>query len=196
MRVLGEGVNRTHVTVNRLESAVFAWTSSLTLNTEKEGLTPLLSSSPESIIQRDPFDLSPGITITEQDAREPHPIAAAYTGPYTSTFQEPEGITGERVTEGTARVVVIADSDFATDSMVQRFNSNGVLFMNLVDYLTQDEGLISIRAKTDLNRPVDPTLDDRTRALYKYGSMILPLVLLVGVGIGRARYRRKRTFHP
>jgi ABC-type uncharacterized transport system involved in gliding motility auxiliary subunit len=55
-----------------------------------------------------------------------------------------------------ARLVVIGDSDFASNEAVGQA-SNGDLFLNAVDWLAQDENLISIRAKTVTNRSVDLT---------------------------------------
>lgn len=54
------------------------------------------------------------------------------------------------------RLVVIGDSDFATNRAIN-FQRNGDLFMNSINWLAQDEDLISIRPKSQTNRRVDLT---------------------------------------
>lgn len=55
-----------------------------------------------------------------------------------------------------ARVVVIGDSDFASNNYFQQ-QRNGDLFLNTVSWLAEDEDLISIRPKSQENRSVQLT---------------------------------------
>lgn len=91
------------------------------------------------------------------------------------------GVAAERK-EGadTARMVVIGNSIFATNRWagVQR---NGDLFYNSINWLSQEEDLISIRPKSAANRRVTMT-ESQQRTLWYLSIFILPgLVVLGGV---------------
>ena len=55
-----------------------------------------------------------------------------------------------------ARLVVVGDSDFASNQYI-RIMANGDLFFNTVNWLAQDEDLISIRPKSATNRSIAMT---------------------------------------
>jgi len=67
------------------------------------------------------------------------------------------GVAGtKKVGDKEARLVVIGDSDFASDQYIRRM-ANGDLFFNTVNWLAQDEDLISIRPKSATNRSIAMT---------------------------------------
>jgi len=92
------------------------------------------------------------------------------------------GISATRPDKGKARLVVIGDSDFASNQAIGQA-SNADLFDNTIDWLAQDENLISIRPKTVTNRQV--TLTEGQRAGLQWLDLIfLPgIVLISGVAI-------------
>jgi ABC-type uncharacterized transport system involved in gliding motility auxiliary subunit len=55
-----------------------------------------------------------------------------------------------------ARVVVVGDSDFASNNYFQQ-QRNGDLFLNTVSWLAEDEDLISVRPKSQENRSISLT---------------------------------------
>ncbi len=63
--------------------------------------------------------------------------------------------------------------------------------MNIVDWLSQDEGLISIRSKQVDLRPLDE-VSDSSKKLVKYSNMFAMPVLVVIVGIVRWRTKVAR----
>jgi ABC-type uncharacterized transport system involved in gliding motility auxiliary subunit len=79
-----------------------------------------------------------------------------------------------------ARLVVIGDSDFASNQFfgIQR---NGDLFMNSVNWLAQDEDLISIRPKNPADRKVSMTESDQNQ-LFWIALVLMPLATL-GSGV-------------
>ena len=79
-----------------------------------------------------------------------------------------------------ARLVVIGDSDFATNNFV-RFQRNGDLFMNSINWLAQDEDLISIRPKSPTNRSVTWTASQQN--LFRWLSVIFMPLAFIGSGI-------------
>jgi ABC-type uncharacterized transport system involved in gliding motility auxiliary subunit len=97
------------------------------------------------------------------------------------------GVSGEKRGQGeggqkTARLVVIGDSDFATNQAVSG-GRNGDLFYNAVNWLASDESLISIRPKNPSNRRVNFT-EGQQRGLFWVALIFLPgLVILSGIYI-------------
>jgi ABC-type uncharacterized transport system involved in gliding motility auxiliary subunit len=75
---------------------------------------------------------------------------------------------------------VFGDSDFASNEAVGQA-SNGDLFLNSVDWLAQDENLISIRPKKVTNRSVNLTAGGAI-ALRWLDLFGLPgVVIIVGI---------------
>src|SRR5580700_9183151 len=93
------------------------------------------------------------------------------------------GVAANRkVGDKDARLVVIGNSQFAANPSVSH-ERNGDLFFNTIDWLTQDENLISIRPKSATNRRV--TLSEaQSAALHWVNLVFLPgLVIFSGVYI-------------
>jgi len=90
------------------------------------------------------------------------------------------GVAAEKkVGDKTARLVVIGDSDFASNEAIGQ-SSNGDLFFNAIDWLASDQNLISIRPKVAKSRNV--TLTDSQAAALRWADIFgLPgIVLIVG----------------
>ena len=81
-----------------------------------------------------------------------------------------------------ARLVVIGDSDFVANQAVG-LQHNGDLFFNTINWLAEDENLISIRPKTMTNRRV--TLTETQSTAFKWFDLfVLPgLVIFSGIYI-------------
>jgi ABC-type uncharacterized transport system involved in gliding motility auxiliary subunit len=93
------------------------------------------------------------------------------------------GVTAEKNQNGKdARLVVIGDSDFASDQWA-RMARNGDLFYNTINWLAEDENLISIRPRSPQNRRVDLT-EAQQRSLQWFTVLLLPgIVILTGIYI-------------
>jgi ABC-type uncharacterized transport system involved in gliding motility auxiliary subunit len=83
----------------------------------------------------------------------------------------------------------VGDADFCQDQGI-RGGSNLTFFMNIVDWLTQDESLITIRSREVTSRPLDEVSDGRRR-LIKYANIFGPPILVVLIGLWRWRNRRQ-----
>ncbi len=89
----------------------------------------------------------------------------------------------------TGRVVLVGNVEMITDDML-RINANGAFFfLNAVDWLAQDEALISIRSK-DRTPPQLLFESAFARDATKYGNMVGVPLLLVFLGIVRLARRR------
>ncbi|HEX4950904.1 MAG TPA: GldG family protein [Blastocatellia bacterium] len=80
-----------------------------------------------------------------------------------------------------ARLVVFGDSDFASNAY-QRQGANGDLFVNSINWLAEEEDLISIRPKSQTNRDVQ--LSSVAQNLLFWIIIFMPLAVIVtGISI-------------
>jgi ABC-type uncharacterized transport system involved in gliding motility auxiliary subunit len=93
------------------------------------------------------------------------------------------GVAGDKKQDGKdARLVVIGDSDFAANQWAG-LQHNGDLFFNTIDWLAQDENLISIRPKEATDRHLTLT-ESQTAGLRWVDLIFVPgLVIFSGVYI-------------
>jgi ABC-type uncharacterized transport system involved in gliding motility auxiliary subunit len=93
------------------------------------------------------------------------------------------GVAASRASsDQSSRLVVIGDSDFAETQWIS-LQRNGDLFFNTIDWLAQDESLISVRPKSPTNRRI--TLTDGQVAILRWIELILlpGFVILLGISI-------------
>lgn len=101
----------------------------------------------------------------KNDRKGPLSIAAAGSIP-----------TGKENQQG--RFVVVGSSMWISNSIL-RFNGNSDLFLNAVNWLTQDEDLISIRPKENDNRPLNLT-QAQMATVTIVSQFVLPLLPIIG----------------
>jgi ABC-type uncharacterized transport system involved in gliding motility auxiliary subunit len=85
------------------------------------------------------------------------------------------------------RFVVVGSSLWASNSFL-RFNGNRDLFLNMANWLSSDEDLISIRPKDPQNRPLELSRAQMSRVFY-FSVIGLPLII-VAAGVGVYMKRR------
>lgn len=167
-------------------------------------LQPICWSSERSGIRQAPYYMSPMQEFTDADYGQPFQIlAGAIEGTFKTAF--PNGPVADSGVDLSAvpvplksspdnRLVVVGDADFCTDQQTSRNASNSAMFMNIVDWLTQEEGLITIRSREVVSRPLDEVSDGKRQAI-KYANVFGPplLVILFGVFRWQSRRRSKRS---
>jgi len=93
----------------------------------------------------------------------------------------------------TARIFLITDGEFAVNGegreMQQRQPDNVSLMVNVIDYLSDDTGLIELRTKEITSRPLE-ALEDGERNFLKWLNFLLPISLVIVFGIARLQWRR------
>jgi len=105
------------------------------------------------------------------------PLTLAAAGTYSSS--------GDKSKEG--RFVVVGSSNWIVNNIV-RFNGNRDLFLNMMNWLSSDEDLISIRPKDPEDRRLN--ISQRQMNTLFYSSMVfLPLIVVVS---GFAVWWRRR----
>ncbi len=197
-----------HPVSRKLESALVAWASPLDTAAFAEARTagaivrPLVKSGEYTEVQVGPaFDMEPVQQITPEllDSRfndGAQVIGATVEGAFPSFFsgrELPEGVDGStRIDAGAAtQLAVVADGEFVTDQYSQQ-GDNLSLAQNMVDWLSQDEGLIGIRSKAITSRPL-AELEAGTRKMIKWLNILGMPVVFVLFGVVRWMARRRRA---
>jgi len=115
------------------------------------------------------------------EARGPLTVAAVAT---IDAKDAPEGRKDAK-----ARVVVVGDSDFATNAFVN-LSGNKDLFLNTLSWLAEEENLIAIRPKERANTPIFLTAA-QGQVLFWLPVVVLPLTMIVAGVVAIARKRGK-----
>jgi ABC-type uncharacterized transport system involved in gliding motility auxiliary subunit len=82
-----------------------------------------------------------------------------------------------------ARLVVIGDSDFAENQVLGGPGSDGDLFLNTINWLAQDENMISIRPKPETSRHLTLTLAQATGLAWIERFFLPGLVIIFGISV-------------
>ncbi len=92
-----------------------------------------------------------------------------------------------------SRMVVITDGDFVVNGPREQARQlqpdNVHLFVNSVDWLVDDTGLIELRTRGVVARPLDP-IEDQTKILLKYANFLVPILFVMIYGMIRGNQRR------
>ena len=197
--------NKNNMMVKDLEGVVLFFASSVdTVNLSTKNLEGeiLMRSSKESGRQTNVFVFDPLRQYSQADFTEQEiPLAAIVRGQFKSAFADkPVPVDtsanliaprGNTITiSPSTRVVLVGDGDFPRDQYLGR-GDNLTLFANMIDYLVDDVGLITIRSK-DVTLPPLEQVSDGAKKLIKYGNLVVPPVLILGYGLIRWRMRRTR----
>ena len=142
--------------------------------------SPVVESSPQSWAEADLKSLATGqVTLDEGQGDKPGPITIGAAVSFSKdAAATPPGATSEPKPE--TRVVIFGDSDFASNG-VMGIQGNKDMFMNVVGWLSQQENLISIRAKEASDRRL--TLTASQQNIITYLSLLVVPAIVFGAGI-------------
>jgi ABC-type uncharacterized transport system involved in gliding motility auxiliary subunit/ABC-type transport system involved in multi-copper enzyme maturation permease subunit len=93
------------------------------------------------------------------------------------------------------RIVAISDADFASDRSARGAPENLAVALNSIDWLAQDEALITIRAK-DRRPPPLVFASNTARQGVKYANVIGVPLLVAIFGLIRLARRKRKTREP
>jgi ABC-2 type transport system permease protein len=211
----------THPIVTNIDPVHLRFTSSMdTIATDNIRKTILLTSSPASRIMRNPVRIS--LNIVEMDMgfernSTPYmPLAVLLEGPFTSAFTDrlPTQFTSDpdvayrEQGKHTAQIVV-SDGDV----IANRIDANkGMFYMlgfdryanakiygnrefitNAMNYLLDDQSLISIRSREITLRQLDPDRIIQERGGWQLFNTAGPILLSILTGLAYHLYRRRRS---
>ncbi len=105
------------------------------------------------------------------------------------------------------KLIVIADGDVARNEINPRSNepqvlgtdvfsgytyANQDLLLNMISYLTDDQGLINARSKEIKIRPLDKDKLKNDRLFWQTINLVVPLTVLILFGVIRTIFRRRK----
>jgi gliding-associated putative ABC transporter substrate-binding component GldG len=190
--------------VKELQGVVLFFPCSLdTVNVASRGLQAeiLIRSSKQSGRQTGMLMIDPLQHFTRAEFQERGiPLAAMVAGSFRSLYAgkpvPSDTAAGSKPVPDSAistsvptRIVVVGDGDFIRDQFTNR--DNITFLANMVDYLMDDAGLITIRSKEASSPPLEPTSDGMKKTL-KYADLGLPPLLVIAYGLARWRLRKAR----
>lgn len=207
-----------HPVTRNLDAVMTRFASSIdTVRADGIKKTPLLMTSPYSRKIGAPVNVSVNELRKNVDPSsfDEGPITMGYLleGSFTSLYRNrflPGGIdsTGFRRSGVPSRIIVLGDGDIVRNDINPRNGkpqqlgldpfsgytfANQELILNMVAYLADENGLIMARSREIRLRPLDKTKIREERFTWQLINLGVPLLLVVGFGIGRS-YLRKRKF--
>ncbi|MBI5219667.1 MAG: Gldg family protein [Bacteroidia bacterium] len=103
-------------------------------------------------------------------------------------------LSGKIIGNNESKIVIVSDGDFAVNGegrqAMQQQPDNISLFVNSIDWLSDDTGLIDLRTKGVTSRPLDQ-VEEGTKMLLKWLNFLLPIILIILFGI--VRFQRNRS---
>jgi gliding-associated putative ABC transporter substrate-binding component GldG len=205
-----------HPITKGLDQVSFRYASSLdTVKADGVRKTPLLFSSERSRIMPLPHLISLGAfqepPLESEFGLQYLPLAYLLEGEFTSLFKNrfvPEEFAGTPLkNSGNGKVIVLGDASvfqsqvnpanqeplpLGEDPLAQATYANKQFLENLVQYLTDPEGIIATRTKVLQIRPLDKVKVAEEKSMWQLinvGAPVLFLVLMGGV-IGLLRVKR------
>jgi ABC-2 type transport system permease protein len=210
-----------HPVVNNLNAIRFEFASTVdTVGAPEIKKTVLLGSSKRSRLLSTPARISLNILRETPDPRmydkSGLPFAVLLEGNFTSNFRNrisPKILNSDQIgfLEACAKpsaMIVVGDGDIIKNSYSKATGRmaplgydryTGELFgnkdflLNCVNYLCDDSGLISVRAREVKLRMLDETLIKSSRTSIQVKNVVIPIIIIILVGI-LLSYLRKRKF--
>jgi gliding-associated putative ABC transporter substrate-binding component GldG len=182
-KILPENFNKENVMVAGLSSIIMPWASSLDIKqADGRTVTVLAKTTDKAIVQTDKFNLEPDNAFKDAGVPQQYDLAALITGKIASPF-------GQGEIEN-AKIIVVGDSDFASDNFSGPVSDNLVFFQNIIDGLTLDSDLINIRSKSAVERPIKVPGNGPKEAM-RYLNILGFAVLALIFGLARYFLRRR-----
>jgi ABC-type uncharacterized transport system involved in gliding motility auxiliary subunit len=197
-----EGLSGEHIITSELESMVLPWASSLEL-ISKEGesieATALAKTSEFAWTAQSPYNLDPSNRLNPPASTlKAYTVAASLSGTFKSFYagkeippveadesDADETLTPTKTESEPTQIVVVGNSKF----LEQERPGGQLFFLNVVDWLTLGEDLISIRSRTVTERPLKE-VSESEKAFIRFICIFgIPLIV---VAFGLLRYFLRR----
>ena len=173
-----------HPITEGLESVVLPFASSIKITQKDSSVTiyPLATTSQKSGTEKPPLYFDINKKWRNSDFMQSNiPVAVVAEGKLSGSID--------------SKIVLFSDGDFIVNNegqQAQKLQDDNVnLFVNAVDWLSDDTGLIDLRTKGVTSRPIDSSLEDGTKTILKYVNFIIPLLLTLLLGIYRWQKKKR-----
>lgn len=193
--------NKDNIIVKDLERVVHFFPSSLDTSfagTQGIKVDFLTKSSDKSGSQIGRFDINPLQQYDNASFEKPGFILSAiYSGMFKSYYNDanfPITMDKNQFIRETLnnRILVFGEGNFIQDEYLSSIQENIVLINNSIDWLGQDEDLITIRSREVTARPLKSLESKTARIIIKWGNILIPPILAILAGFLLALIRRKR----
>lgn len=191
-----------HPTNNKLEALRFQFTGSMDTLENDYKKTVLYKSSPLSISEATPRQISLDMINTPPDKNRyedgGHILAVLVEGTFQSAFRnrvKPIDLDGVSETGVDSKLIVISDGDLIKnqlssgrplelgyDKWTNNFYGNKEFLINCVNYLLDDTGLINIRNKQVRIPLLDPEKIENQRTKWQLINIGAPLIIVIIFG--------------
>jgi len=164
-----DNIDRSVPVMSGINSVVLPWASPLKIG---DGVKPLFTSSDLTIMDESGSDVSP-LTKKNLDGGNGGKLVMSALNPET-------------------KLAVVGDVDFVKDQFVSIYQQNLVFALNLVDYFSQDQSLMTIRGKGLRTNPLK-SVDDNWKMVIKIGNIAFPVLALILTAVCFNYFRRARN---
>lgn len=174
-----------HPIVDKLEQVRMIFPSEIEYQPAADSLNrdfiqPLLMTSGKTGVMQGMFQLSPIRNPAFNQLNQPGKTIAAL-----KTVTSP-------VTGAVGQILLVSDGNFFSDEAGGSVQENYVFVHNSVDYLLGDSELMLLRAREITTRPLEE-IEDAARARMKWINILLPSLLIIGLGVIRWKMEGKRA---
>ncbi|RMG02424.1 MAG: hypothetical protein D6726_07580 [Nitrospirae bacterium] len=180
--------NRESIITKDIETMTLGFSSPI--ETEDNGsieVTPLIKTSEKSGVMTPPFYVSVERKFRRDEFDTPHQVLGVIvSGKLKSRFPEKE----DAIKEGQTRFVLVSDSEFVSDEFIGA-PGNAQFLLNAIDWLSEDDSLISIRSKDIESRPIKE-LEPSVQRLVRYLAVGIPPMASILLGLFLWFYRKGR----
>ncbi|MGC8867088.1 MAG: GldG family protein [Elusimicrobiales bacterium] len=201
--ILSQDINRNHPTAREVYSLTMPFASPIEVSTSTSlSITGVVSSSKYSWAKKEnsyisiyPFqDFSP----SNDDLKGPFSIAISAKGRFVSHFDKDIEVKNGKKKE-ILKVIKKGEKEgllylVSTSKFIHQENlnpENAQYFFNILNYISEDEALLSIRLKKSIFVPLNE-IKDTYKVLIKYANIFLPVILLISLGLYRWKKNQKR----
>jgi len=181
---------RDHPVTRDLESLTLAWAAPLEV-TDSTRAVPLWTTSEYGDRMPTGGSIAPdGLPEPDPDVLSSQVVAAALDPARgAESSDDGEGAVGSGAG---GRVILVGDADFVAGQFAQGSPQNVTFAANAVDWLAQDEALISIRSKDRTPPPLLFT-SDLQRIALRWSNLVGVPLLFVLIGVARSVQRKRES---
>jgi len=187
--ILRENFDSNNIATIKLESLVMPWVSSLEINKDlvnPENTISYLVKTTERSWKKDVvIDVNPQQMLLFDGEPGSRNVAVSISGKFKSAYQE--------LSTDNGNLIVVGDSDFGKDRFAKQFPENLIFLQNLVDSVSLDKDLISIRSKGITNRPINE-VSDIMKVVIRYVNIFGVTIVVLLFGVIRYYLRKRSRF--
>lgn len=171
-----------HPATEGLEAIIMSFASTITYTGDtSKTYMPLVLTSEKSAYHKVPVEFDLNKEWQESDFSSGNLVVAAL-------------LSGNFGGSENSKLIIVGDGDFAVNGEGQQAHEinpdNANFFVNAIDWLSDDTGLIQLRTKAVFMRPLDQ-VSDTSRLIIKVVNFTLPILLIIAYGIWRMSSNRK-----